>query len=186
VELHGVEAAFFVGHTGDGAGRRGGHQLEAGRQLGDLVTVAHPDLEHAVAFVCGEVFQAFQQLGVAVGADFGVAEFAVVGEADHAAQLLRHGLHAITDAQHGHAQLEHGVRHAHGAFFVGRCVAARQDDALQALRHLVADEGIVDVARVHFGVDAGFAHAAGDQLGDLRTVVENEDALVHGDSTGKE
>ena len=42
------------------------------------------------------------------------------------------------------------------------------------------------VARVHFGIHAGLAHAAGDQLGDLRTVVENEDALVHGDSTGKE
>jgi hypothetical protein len=31
---------------------------------------------------------------------------------------------------------------------------------------------------MHFGIDAGFADAAGDQLGDLRTVVENEDALV--------
>ncbi|MCY1215412.1 hypothetical protein D9M72_272550 [compost metagenome] len=186
VELDGVEVAVFVGHAGDRAGRRGGHELEARGQFGDLVAVAHPDLEHAVAFRRGEVFQAFQQLGVAVGADFGVAEFAVVGEADHAAQLLRHGLHAVADAQHGHAQFEHGVRHAHGTFFVGGSVAARQDDALQALRHLFAHEGVVDVARMHFGIDAGFADAAGDQLGDLRTVVENEDALVHGDSTGNE
>ncbi|MDT4821147.1 hypothetical protein FQZ97_543100 [compost metagenome] len=186
VELHGVELAVFVGHAGDRAGRRGRHDLEARGQLGDLVAVAHPDLEHAVAFIRGEVGQAVEQLGVAMRADFGVAEFAVVGEADHAAQLLRHGLHAIADAQHGHAQLEHGVGHAHGAFFVGRGVAARQDDALQALRHLFAHEGVVDVARMHFGIHAGFADAAGDQLGDLRTVVENEDALVHGDSTGNE
>ncbi|MNS62223.1 hypothetical protein D3C72_952770 [compost metagenome] len=179
VELNGVEAAVFVGHAGDGARRRGRHQLEARGQLGDLVAVAHPDLEHAVAFGRAEVFQAFQQLGVAMGADFGIAEFAVVGKADHAAQLLRHGLHAVADAQHRHAQFEHGVRHAHRAFFVGRGVAAGQDDALQALRHLLAHEGVVDVAGVHFGIDAGFADAAGDQLGDLRTVVKNEDALVH-------
>ena len=55
---------------------------------------------------------------------------------------------------------------------------------LRALRDLVAHEGVVDVAGVDFGVDAGFADAAGDQLGDLRTVVKNEDALVHGDSAG--
>ncbi|KAG1254037.1 hypothetical protein G6F65_017200 [Rhizopus arrhizus] len=97
--------------------------------------------------------------------------------------LLRHGLHAVADAQARHAQLEHGVRHAHGAFFVGRSVAARQDDALQPLRHLFAHEGVVDVAGGAVRIDAGFAHAAGDQLGDLRTVVKNEDALVHGDST---
>lgn len=103
----------------------------------------------------------------------------MIREADHAAQLLRHGLHAVADAQHGHALLEHGVRHAHGALFVGRGVAAGQDDALQALRHLVAHEGVVDVAGVHFRIDADFADAAGNQLGDLRTIVKNEDALVH-------
>ena len=147
VELHGVELAVFVGHAGDRAGRRGRHQLEARRQRGDLVAVAHPDLEHAVAFVRREVGQAVEQLGVAVRADFGVAEFTVVGEADDTAQLLRHGLHAVADAQHRHAQLEHGMRHAHGAFFVGRGVAAGQDDALQALSQLLAHEGVVDVAR---------------------------------------
>lgn len=131
VELHGVEAAAFIGHAGDGARGGGGHQLEAGRQFGDLVAMAHPHLEHAVAFVGGEVGQTVEQFGVAMGAHFGVAEFAVVAEADGAAQLLRHGLHAVADAQHGHAHVEHGRRHAHRAFFVGRRVAAREDDALR-------------------------------------------------------
>ena len=49
MELHAVVAARFVGHAGDRAARRAGHQLEARRQRGDLVAVAHPDLEHAVA-----------------------------------------------------------------------------------------------------------------------------------------
>src|SRR5690606_32931938 len=65
-------------------------------------------------------------------------------------------------------------------FVVDGGMAAREDDALDALRHLVAHERVVDVAGVDFAVHLGFAHAAGDELGDLRAVVEDEDAVVHG------
>src|SRR5690606_34952746 len=131
--------------------------------------------------------QAIQQARMAVCADFGVAKFAVVGIADLAAQLLRHGLHAVADAQHRHAQLEHRGWHWQRAFGVRGCVAAGPDDALQALRRLCPHERIVYVTGVDFGIDAGLAHAAGDQLGDLRTVVKNENALVvHEDSAGLE
>jgi hypothetical protein len=61
VELHGVVAARLVGHAGDRAAGRAGHQLEAGRQRGDLVAVAHPHLEHAVAFGGAEVLDALEQ-----------------------------------------------------------------------------------------------------------------------------
>ena len=37
-----------------------------------------------------------------------------------------------------------------------------------------------DVVGMQFAVDAGFAHAAGDQLGVLGTEIEDEDFLVHG------
>ena len=54
VELHAVEAARLVGHAGDRAARRRGHQREARRQRRDLVAVAHPHLQHPVAGVaCG-------------------------------------------------------------------------------------------------------------------------------------
>ncbi|MNW09567.1 hypothetical protein D3C71_2065940 [compost metagenome] len=58
-----------------------------------------------------------------MGAHFCVAEFAAVGAFDLAAQLGRHGLHAVADAQHRQAQLEHSVRGA-VVHFVDAGVAA--------------------------------------------------------------
>ena len=58
----------------------------------------------------GEVGDVVEQLGVAARAHCGEAEFALVAAFDLAAQLVRHGLHAVADAQHRHAQLEHGLR----------------------------------------------------------------------------
>jgi hypothetical protein len=42
-----------------------------------------------------------------------------------------------------------------------------------------ADEGVTDVAGMDFTVDVGFAHTAGDELGDLGAEVEDEDFVVH-------
>jgi len=53
-----------------------GHELEARRQFGDLVAVAHPHVEHAMAFGVGVVLDAVQQPGVAVRTHIGIAEFA--------------------------------------------------------------------------------------------------------------
>ena len=50
-----------------------------------MITVTHPDLEHAMPFGRGEVVDIFQQPSMAARAHFGVAEFTVVGIADLAA-----------------------------------------------------------------------------------------------------
>ena len=55
----------LVGHAGDGAAGGAGHELEAFGQGRDLVAVAHPHLQHAVAFGGVEVLDAVQQPGVA-------------------------------------------------------------------------------------------------------------------------
>jgi len=176
VELDRVEAARLVGHAGHRAGRRGRHQPEARRHLDDLVAVTHPDLEHAVAFRRAEVLDALEQPGVAVRAHLGVAELAVLAALDAPAELLGHGLHAVADAQHRHAELEHRLRRPVGGFLPGRHVAAGQDDALG--REL-AHEGVGDVAGMDFAVDVRLAHPARDQLGDLRAEVEDQDPVVH-------
>jgi hypothetical protein len=49
---------------------------EAGRQLGDLVAVAHPHVEQAVALGVSAVLDAVEQPGVAARAHLGVAELA--------------------------------------------------------------------------------------------------------------
>ena len=60
MELHAVKTAILVGHRGDRAGVRGRHDLESIRQARDLVAVAHPDFQDAVAFVGAEIFDVFQ------------------------------------------------------------------------------------------------------------------------------
>ena len=182
VELHGVVTPRLVGHAGDRAAVGAGHELEAGRQLGDLVAMAHPDLEHAVALGRGEVGNIPEQRRVAARPHFGVAEFAGVAAFDLAAELLRHGLHAIADAQHRHAEFEHRLGRAVGGVFVDAGVAAGEDHALErAIAGIGAHPVVADVAGVDFAEHMGFAHAAGDQLGDLGAEIEDEDLRVlHG------
>ena len=176
MELHAVVAARLVGHAGDRAARRRGHRHEARRQLGDAVAVAHPDVEQAVAFGIGLVLQAVEQPGVAARPHPRRAELAVVAPLDRAAELRRHGLHAVADAEHRHAGLPHRLRRAQlVAVVVGAGMAARQHDAL---RREAADEVVGDVVRMDLAVDLRLAHASGDELRDLRAEVEDEDLVV--------
>ncbi|MCY1521143.1 hypothetical protein D9M68_559430 [compost metagenome] len=185
VELQRVVAARLVGHAGDGAAVGAGHELEAGRQLGDLVAVAHPHVEHAVAFGRGEVGDVLQQRGVAMGAHGREAELALVAAFDLAAELLGHGLHAVADAEHRNAEVEHGLRALVGGFFVHAGVAAREDHALEvAAGGVFAHPLVGDVAGMHFAEHMRFTYAACDELGDLRAEVEDEDLVVlHGERT---
>ncbi len=176
VKLHGVVTARLVGHARDGATRRGRHELEPRGHIGHLVAVAHPHFEHAVAFGRTEILDAVEQPGVTAGAHFGITKLAVVAPFHLAAQLRRHGLHAIANAQHGHAQIPHGLRRAQFVVFVSAAVAARENDALG--REL-AHESIAHIARVNFAVHLRLAHAAGDELRDLGAEVEDENFVVH-------
>ena len=77
MELHAVEVARLVGHR-----RQSGSvallamTLKPGGSCGDLVAVAHPHVEQAVAFAVAAVLNAFEQLGMAARAHFGIAELA--------------------------------------------------------------------------------------------------------------
>jgi hypothetical protein len=175
MELHAVEASRLVGHAGDGAAGGGSDQLESGRHGGDLVAVAHPDVEQAVPFGVAMVLDAVEEPAVAARPHLRVAELAVVGVFHFAAELLRHGLHAVADAQHRHAELEHDGRRLDRALVIGGGVAAGEDDPDGAI---AADEVGVDVARMDLAVDPRFTHPARDQLGDLGTEIEDEDLLM--------
>ena len=119
-------------------------------------------------FVGGVVLDAAQQLGVAMGPHIGMAKLALVAALHPAAQLVRHGLHAVADAQHRQPQLKHCLGRLVGALLVHAGVAARQDDALErAVTRIGPHPVVADVAGVHLAKHMGFADAAGDQLGDL-------------------
>ena len=113
---------------------------------------------------------------MAVRSNFCIAEFAHAPGFDPPAELLRHGLHAVADAQNGNALLEHRLWRLAGLLVIGRQVAARKDDALGAE---IAHEGVGYVVGVDLAVDLGFPDPPGDQLRVLRAEVEDQDFLVH-------
>jgi hypothetical protein len=116
---------------------------------------------------------------VAPRAHRGKAELALVAALDLATELVGHGLHAVADAQHRNAQFEHGLRRLVRGFLVHAGMAAREDHPLErAVGGVLADPLVRHVAGMDFGVDVGFAHAAGDQLRDLAAEVEDEDLVV--------
>ena len=165
VELHPEEAARRVAHGRELARSRVRVRLEAGGHADDLVAVAHPDDRAAVD--AGE-----GALGLA-HVDLGVAELALAGAVDVAAELAAHPLHPVADAQHGDAELEHAGRDGGRVVRVHRSRTARQDDASQvhASRRLQRLRRRRDLAP-----GLGFAHAARDELGVLGPEVDDQDA----------
>ncbi len=100
VELGGVELARLVGDHGDRRVRRGADHAEALRRLGHAVAVAHP---HRIALALAP--HPLEQRRILGHRHLGAAELAVVAALDRAAELLRHRLLAVADAEHRHAGL---------------------------------------------------------------------------------
>ncbi len=63
--------------------------------------------------------------------DLGAAEFAVMPGLDLAAELLRHGLLAVADAEHRHAGLVDRLRRERRVLLEHRSRAAGEDDAFR-------------------------------------------------------
>src|SRR5690606_7808381 len=104
VELHTVEAALVVGHGGDRAGVGAGRNLETAGHAVDAVAVAHPHIEEIarVFFVIDDAVKQAVRLALF---DTGVTEFVFFTVDYGTAELRGHGLHAVADAQHRHAEL---------------------------------------------------------------------------------
>jgi hypothetical protein len=98
----------------------------------------------------------------------------VIRWGDATAQLLRHGLHAVADAEHGYADLEHRCGCPRRRFVGDGFRAAGEDDAAGAE---AADLGVAHIPGMNLAVDARLAHAARDQLGVLRPEVEDQDPV---------
>ena len=167
VELHAEEAPLRVRHGGDrriGAGRG---DLEARRQRGHLVAVAHPHVEGAS--------QPLEQRAVAPHLQFRVAELAVRRTFHGAAELHGHRLHPVADAEHRRAAREHRVVDARRGGGGDRLRAAGENNAA---RREGTERVLVDVEGADLAVDAVFAHPAGDELGGLGTEVQHQNAVA--------
>ena len=108
-------------------------------------------------------------------ADLGISEFPNAALLHLTAELRRHGLHSVADAEHRYAKFEDGVRRTWLGAFDDRCVTAREDDPA---RLELADERIVHIERMQLAVDVRLAHPSCDELRVLRAEIENQDFLV--------
>ena len=120
--------------------------------------MAHPHIQHigrAVVNIAGEL--------AVDGFHLRIAEFALVAGRHFAIEVISHKLHAVADAQHGNAQIKNaGVGLIIG--FIHGIGAAGQDNAFGVEGF---DVGQRHVVGVQLAINVGFAHAAGDELGDL-------------------
>ncbi len=122
------------------------------------------------------VLDALEQFGVPARADLGVAELAHPCVFHPAAELRRHRLHAVADAQYRNAQLEDPIGRFRRGVLVYGGRAAREDDAA---RSEVADEGLADVEGMQLAIHLRLPDPARDQLRVLRAEVEDEDLVAH-------
>jgi hypothetical protein len=174
VKLYPVETPPFIAHGGERNGAGAGAGGESRRQRVDPIAMTHPHIEHAAPGGIAAVLELIEQARGAGDRDLGVAELPLAGGGDATAELLCHGLHAVADTEHRHAELEHRGRGARRVGRRDRLGSAGEDHAARPERtHL----RITHVPRVDLAVDAELADAPGDQLRVLRPEIEDQDAL---------
>ncbi len=123
MEQQRVVAALGRFHDGDRRVVAGGGHRKSRRRGRDEVAVTRPHLH----FVGHALQHARRDRRVA--AHQRVAELAMRGAAERAAEHVRHQLHAVADAERRHAEVEHGAVDMRRALFVDAARAAGQDDA---------------------------------------------------------
>ncbi len=175
MELHAVKTLLFVSHNGERTGFGAGDGNEVGRDRGHFIAVAHPDVEQRFACGADGVFDVADQRARRQHFHLRITELALVRTFDFAAQLHRHGLHAVADAEHRYARIEDILWRAGAVEFGGAFRAAGKDDAV---RVELADLLFGDIPCPEFAVHAQLAYAARDQLRVLRTKIENQNAML--------
>ncbi len=178
VELGAVELPLLVGDHREWRTVADRDDLEARREGGDLVAVAHP---HLVPLA--DRPQPVEQRAFLGDGDEGAAElalpFALVAGLDPAAQLVAHHLLAVADAEDRKPGFEQLLRRARAALFRHAGGRARQDDAF-GLHPLIGGQALAE--RGDLAINAGLAHPARDQLRHLAAEVDDKDGIgrLHG------
>ena len=167
VPLHAVELTGVARESSDGRHCGASEDLEPVRGLRHLIAVAHPDVLQRGLAVKEDTF----------GEDRGVrrAVLAQAGVGDLAAELLRHHLEAVANAERRHAEFEHAGVELRCIRLVDRRRPAREDDPHGFFRRDLRGGHRV---RHDLAVHARLAHTTCDQLGVLCAEVNDEDRLL--------
>ena len=174
VELHGVEPALQIGGDREGGVGRGAVDLEARRDLGHVVAVAHPHLlaPRAVHEPAVERIDPLFGRGHVGAAEFGGA----VTAQNLAAQHVHHDLLAVTDAEDRNPEVENAFRGARRAVVDHAGRTARKDHGFR--RELFQERIGHVLIGVNFAIDVQLPQAARDQLRHLAAEVDDEKALM--------
>ncbi|MNM96754.1 hypothetical protein D3C81_1092420 [compost metagenome] len=167
MELHGVELLAFMAHGRDWRTLRSRIQLEALRQLGHMVAVAHPDGLGA--------FKALDDLCSLFKCQIRLAVFPFRGALHLAAELMGHQLHAVADAEYRQAEVINRRVHMRSVLSVYAHRSAGEDDALGRQRLDSFDRRIVGQ---QFTVHAQVPDSPRDQLVVLSPEIENNDNFI--------
>ena len=112
--------------------------------------------------------------------DRGKTELPVRRRSHLSAERVRHQLHPVADAEHGHAGGEHAEIAMRRARLRDALRTAGQDDADRRPSPQFFERR---VERENFGIDRQFPQAPRDELSELRAEVEDDDGLMgHGES----
>ena len=169
MKLHAPELAADRFDGGKRAVRTGANAAKTVGQRFDPIAVAHPH---------GEVFagrKAGKQLRGRFQANGRPAVFAMAGRHHLATQEQAGELNAIANPQDGHIQAEDLRRDPGRALVIHGRWSTGQDDP-RRLHGADAFEGQIE--RVDFRIHILLAHPARDELGVLRTEIENENDLL--------
>ena len=139
---------------------------KASGDLFHMIAMAHPDRAFAV-----DEKSVKKRAGRMQRLQVGVAIFPLAGRHDQTAKMAGQKLHAVADAQHRHPEFKQGLGHTRRAGFIHRFGAARQNNSLGVIR----PDGIeLHVKRVQLAVDMGLTDPTSDQLGVLRTEIQDQ------------
>src|SRR5690606_3475997 len=164
-----VELALGRGDRGEGGVRARADLSEPGGQARDAIAVAHPHGELFARLVAREHARALADH------DASGAVLPLAARLHLAAELLGHELLAVADAEHGDAELEEAGVALRRRRIVDAVGAAAQHDGAWGER---PDLGERKRAGMDLAVDVAFADASRDELGVLRTAVEDQDLLA--------
>ena len=149
------------------------HEPERLRHLGHIVPVAHP--RDAL------LRQTVEQTAIGIKPSLRLAVLArgiLTGSGHFPAEILRHELAAVADAEDGDAELEDLGIDLRRALGINTLRTAGEDDADGVKgADLLHGHGV----RLHFAIDIALAHAARNELVILSSEIEDDDRLIrHG------
>ena len=162
VELHAVDARLGLLERGDRRRRRTGDDARTARRRDDRVAMRHPH-----RLLAGQVVEELRLLD----AQLRLAELRDARAVDAAAEIEREQLHAVTDAERRHAEVEERRIDTRRAVRIhGRRPAAEDQRVRVPRAHLLRRDRV----RHELREDAALAHAPRDQLRVLPAEIDDE------------